>query len=91
MARNLLVDDEPVSRPRNLLADEVPIPRQQPDIKDGEGPDRRFDVGKIPESGVYGFLGGLAAPTAYEIWRQSIADVADWTACCWNAWAWHGG
>ena len=72
MARNLLVDDEPVSRPRNLLADEVPIPRQQPDIKDGEGPDRRFDVGKIPESGVYGFLGGLAAPTALKYGGKAL-------------------
>jgi hypothetical protein len=62
MARNLLVDDEPVSRPRNLLADEVPIPRQEPDIKDSEGQARRFDVGKIPESATYGFFGGLAAP-----------------------------
>jgi hypothetical protein len=72
MARNLLVDDEPVSRPRNLLADEVPIPRQQPDIKDGEGPDRRFDVGKIPESGAYGFLGGLAAPTALKYGGKAL-------------------
>jgi hypothetical protein len=62
MARNLLVDDEPVSRPRNLLADEVPIPRQEPDIKDSEGQARRFDVGKIPESATYGFFGGLVAP-----------------------------
>ena len=72
MARNLLVDDEPVSRPRNLLADEVPIPRQEPDIKDGEGPDRRFDVGKIPESGFYGFLGGLAAPTALKYGGKAL-------------------
>ena len=61
MARNLLAD-EPVTQPRNLLADEVPIPRQQPAVESAEGPDRRFDIGKIPESTAYGTVFGAVAP-----------------------------
>lgn len=62
MARNLLVDDEPVSRPRNLLADEVPVPSQEPEKPKKETQDRTFDVGKIPESTAYGTVFGAVAP-----------------------------
>jgi len=61
MAKNLLVDDQPVSRPRNLLADEVPIPQPETTAKP-EGQDRRFDIGKIPESTAYGTVFGAVSP-----------------------------
>jgi hypothetical protein len=66
MARNLLAD-EPVapepSRRRNLLADDVPpAPAAQPRREPPPKPPPPFEVAKIPESTVYGAIGGAVAP-----------------------------